>query len=198
MKIVGLELVVVGAPWRELTFVELSTDEGSTGVAEARMVNKTETLLACLRELGERYVIGRDPFDVEALVDCIERLEYGRPGEVAETALAMFEIACFDLMGKSLGVPVYQLLGGRVRDRIPAYANGWYQGAARAGRGCRPGPCGHRARLPSAQDRPLWYCSQPTVRGGAEAFDRHSRRGPRGGGAGRGHHGGNAWPVQPF
>lgn len=127
MKIIGVGVTVVGTPWRELTFVELSTEEGLTGLAEARMVNKTETLTACVEELGRRYVVGRDPFDVEALVQEVERGEYGRPGEVAESALALFEVGCFDLVGQALGVPVYRLLGGEVRDRIPAYANGWYQ-----------------------------------------------------------------------
>jgi galactonate dehydratase len=127
MTVSEVRTTVVGAPWRELTFVELETDDGLTGLAEARMVRKTDTLLACVGELGRRRVVGRDPFDVEALVQTIERLEYGRPWEVAETALALFEIACFDLMGQKLGVPVYELLGGQVRERIPAYANGWYQ-----------------------------------------------------------------------
>lgn len=127
MKVTQVRTTVVGTPWRELTFVELGTDDGLTGLAEARMVNKTDTLLACVEELGRRHVMGRDPFDVEALVRNVERDEYGRPGEVAETALALFEVACFDLMGKSLGVPVYRLLGGAVRERVPAYANGWYQ-----------------------------------------------------------------------
>lgn len=129
MKVTKVRSIVVGAPWRELAFVELATDEGLVGVAEARMVNKTDTLLACINELAGRYVVGRDPFDVEALVQSVERSEYGRPGEIAESALALFEIASFDLMGQQLGVPVYKLLGGKVRDRIPAYANGWYQTA---------------------------------------------------------------------
>ena len=67
MKVVGVETVVVGTPWRELTFVELVTDEGLRGVGEARMVNKTDTLLACIEELAGRYVLGMDPFDVERL-----------------------------------------------------------------------------------------------------------------------------------
>ena len=67
MKIVDTQTTVVGAPWRELTFVELKTDEGLVGLGEVRMVNKTDTLLACIRELAPRHVIGTDPFDVERL-----------------------------------------------------------------------------------------------------------------------------------
>jgi len=127
VKIIEARTIVVGTPWRELTFLELSTDEGLTGVGEVRMVNKTETLVACIGELAPRYVIGSDPFDVERLAWNVQRAEYGRPGEVTQSALSAFDIACWDLMGQALGVPVWKLLGGRFRDRVPAYANGWYQ-----------------------------------------------------------------------
>ena len=126
-KIVDLRTTVVGTPWRELVFLELATDSGLVGVGEVRIVNKTDTLLACLHELGPRYVIGSDPFDVERLAWNVQRAEYGRPGEMTQSALAAFDVACWDLMGQALGVPVWKLLGGRFRDRVPAYANGWYQ-----------------------------------------------------------------------
>jgi len=133
MKIVDLRLTVVGTPWRELVFLELTTDEGLTGVSEVRMVNKTDTLVACIGELAPRYVIGTDPFDVERLAWNVQRGEYGRAGEVAQSALAAFDVASWDLMGQSLGVPVWKLLGGKFRDRVPAYANGWYQAEREAG-----------------------------------------------------------------
>lgn len=110
-----------------LVFVELETDTGLTGVGEVRPVNKTESFLATVEELAARYVVGADPFDTEKLAWAIERLEYGRPSEHGQSALAAFDIACFDLIGQQLGVPVWKLLGGRFRDRVPAYANGWYQ-----------------------------------------------------------------------
>ena len=126
-KIVDIRTTVVGTPWRELVFLELTTDRGLVGVGEVRMVNKTDTLLACIHELGPRYVMGTDPFDVERLAWNIQRAEYGRAGEVAQSTLAAFDVACWDLMGQILGVPVWKLLGGRFRDRVLAYANGWYQ-----------------------------------------------------------------------
>ena len=128
MKVVAVEAVVVGTPWRELTFVELVTDDGLRGVGEARMVNKTDTLLACIEELSRRYVVGMDPFDLERLAWQFHWAEYGRAGEVTQTALAAIDLACYDLMGQATGEPVWRLLGGRFRDRVPAYANGWYQG----------------------------------------------------------------------
>jgi galactonate dehydratase len=133
VKIIDARVTVVGTPWRELVFLELTTDDGLTGVGEVRIVNKTDTLVACIGELAPRHVLGSDPFDVERLAWNIQRAEYGRPGEVTQSALAAFDVACWDLMGQSLGVPIWKLLGGRFRDRVPAYANGWYQAEREAG-----------------------------------------------------------------
>ena len=127
MQVTNVRTTVVGTPWRDLVFVELETDTGLTGVGEVRPVNKTDSFVATVEELASRYVIGADPFDTEKLAWAIERLEYGRPSEHGQSALAAFDIASFDLMGQQMGVPVWKLLGGRFRDRVPAYANGWYQ-----------------------------------------------------------------------
>ena len=146
MKIREARTTVVGTPWRELVFLELTTDDGLVGVSEVRMVNKTDTLVACIGELAPRYVVGTDPFDVERLAWNIQRAEYGRPGEVTQSALAAFDVACWDLMGQSLGVPVWKLLGGklprsraRVRQRlVPGRArSGGDRARWRAGRGAR-------------------------------------------------------------
>jgi galactonate dehydratase len=133
MKVVDARVTVVGTPWRELVFLELIADNGMIGLSEVRMVNKTDTLVACIGELAPRYVIGSDPFDVERLAWNVQRAEYGRPGEVTQSSLAAFDVACWDLKGQSLGVPLWKLLGGRFRDRVPAYANGWYQAEREAG-----------------------------------------------------------------
>lgn len=125
--VVEMRTTTVGTPWRELVFVQLRTDTGLTGVGEVRMLNKTATLLACVEELAGRYVVGADPFEVERLAWNIQRGEYGRVGEVTASALAAFDVACWDLMGQTLGVPVWKLLGGAFRRAVPAYANGWYQ-----------------------------------------------------------------------
>ncbi len=127
MQVTDVRTTVVGTPWRDLVFVELATDTGLVGVGEVRPVNKTDSFVAVVDELASRYVVGADPFDTERLAWSIERLEYGRPGEHSQSALAAFDIASWDLIGQTLGVPVWKLLGGRFRDRVPAYANGWYQ-----------------------------------------------------------------------
>jgi galactonate dehydratase len=126
MRISGMRVGVIGTPWRHLTYVELRTDEGLTGVGETRMVDHTRALLGCLEAIESSHVLGHDPFDMEALVQRMMRLDYGRSGEIAMSALAVIEMACWDIVGKALGQPVYRLLGGAVRDRIKAYANGWY------------------------------------------------------------------------
>jgi galactonate dehydratase len=127
MKITRAVTTVVGTPWRELVFLELETDAGLVGTSEVRMVSRTATVEACIHELAPRHVVGTDPFDVERLAWNIQRAEYDRPGEVSQSALACFDVACWDLMGQSLGVPIWKLLGGAFHSRVSAYANGWYQ-----------------------------------------------------------------------
>src|SRR3954470_2725690 len=127
MKITEVRTQVLGTPWRNITIVEVRTDEGITGLGEVRMLNHTDALLGYLAEAVPRHVRGSDPFDVESLVHRMTRHDFARPGEIAMSALAVIEIACWDIQGKALGLPVYKLLGGAVRDRIRAYANGWYQ-----------------------------------------------------------------------
>jgi galactonate dehydratase len=127
MKITSVEPMVLGTAWRNLTIVAVQTDDGIEGVGEVRMLNHTDALLGYLHEAVPRHVLGSDPFDVESLVQRMSKSDYARPGEIAMSAIAAVEIACWDIKGKALGQPVYRLLGGAVRDRIRAYANGWYQ-----------------------------------------------------------------------
>jgi galactonate dehydratase len=127
MKITGVRTHVLGTPWRNLTIVEVLTDEGISGLGEVRMLNHTDALHGYLAEAVPRHVVGSDPFDIESLVHRMMRHDYARPGEIAMSALAIVETACWDIKGKVLGLPVYKLLGGAVRDRVKAYANGWYQ-----------------------------------------------------------------------
>jgi galactonate dehydratase len=126
MKISAVRPMVLGTPWRDLTFVVVETDEGLRGVGEARMVNHTDSLLGYLREASRNHILGSDPFKIEDLVHRMFRRDFARASEIMTSAIALIEVACWDIMGQALGVPVYQLLGGTVRERIPAYANGWY------------------------------------------------------------------------
>ena len=126
MKITAVTPFVLGTPWRNLTFVKVETDDGIYGLGEVRLANRTNALLGYLNEAMPRYVIGHDPFDIEDLVSRMMIGDFGRMGEVTMSALSIIEMACWDIMGKSLGLPCYRLMGGAVRDRIKAYANGWY------------------------------------------------------------------------
>jgi galactonate dehydratase len=126
MKIVEVRPLVLATPWRNLTFAVVRTDEGLDGVGEVRMVNHTEALLGYLKEAVPIHVIGSDPFAIESLLQRMWHADYARAGEVAMSAIALIEIACWDIVGKALGQPVHRLIGGAVRDRIKAYANGWY------------------------------------------------------------------------
>ncbi len=126
MRISNVETFVIGTPWRNLSVVKVTTDEGLSGLGEVRMVGHTDALIGYLREGAPRHVIGSDPFATEDLVRRLMRDDYARMGEIAMSGVAALEIACLDIKGQALGVPVYELLGGKIHDRIPAYANGWY------------------------------------------------------------------------
>jgi galactonate dehydratase len=118
--------MVLGTAWRNLTFVKVDTDEGLSGVGEVRMLNHTDALIGYLQEAGPNHVLGSDPFNIEDLVNRMYHNDFARVGQIAMSGISVIEIACWDIVGKALGVPVYKLLGGAVRDRIKAYANGWY------------------------------------------------------------------------
>ncbi|MCK9878152.1 mandelate racemase/muconate lactonizing enzyme family protein [Frankia sp. Ag45/Mut15] len=126
MRISRLETFVLGTPWRDLTYVRLHTDDGLVGVGETRMLGHTRALLGYLDEAAGNHVLGSDPFDIESLVGRMKRGDYGRAGEIVMSGIACVEMACWDIIGKALGQPVWRLLGGKVRDQVKAYANGWY------------------------------------------------------------------------
>lgn len=127
MKVTRIETFVVGTDWRNLTICRVHTDEGLTGLGESRIPNHAQALVGYLDAAAERHLVGHDPYDIEALVQRMRRDDYSRPGEIMSSGIAMLEMACWDIVGKALGQPVYRLLGGAVRDRIRAYANGWYR-----------------------------------------------------------------------
>jgi galactonate dehydratase len=128
MKITGLKTFVLGSGWRNLILLRLETDEPDLyGIGEATVQWGDEGMLGYLVSLEKRYLIGQDPRDIEALWERVYRNEYWRRDFFVCSALGGVEMACWDILGKSLGVPVWRLLGGKCRDRVRAYANGWYQ-----------------------------------------------------------------------
>jgi galactonate dehydratase len=128
MKITGLKTFVLGSGWRNLILLRLETDQpGLYGIGEATVQWGDEGMLGYLASLEKRYLLGQDPRDIESLWERVYRNEYWRRDFFVCSALGGVEIACWDILGKTLGVPVWRLLGGKCRDVVPAYANGWYQ-----------------------------------------------------------------------
>src|SRR5437868_10639771 len=128
MRITRLESFLANAGLRNYLFVRLHTDTGLTGVGEASLEWQERAVQVLLHEWVEPRLLGRNPFDIEAIAGGMIRDQY-QGGSTVLTAISGVEIALWDLVGKATGQPVYRLLGGRCHDRIPAYANGWYGGA---------------------------------------------------------------------
>ncbi len=128
MKITKLETFLANSGLRNYLFVRLTTDRGLTGLGEASLEWQEKTVQTLLHEWVESRIMGKDPSELEAVVSALIRDQY-QGGSTVMTAISAVEIAMWDILGKALKVPVYQLLGGRARRSLPAYANGWYGGA---------------------------------------------------------------------
>jgi len=128
MKITAQKIFTANVSRTNFVFVKLYTDDGISGVGEATLEWKTLTIVAALEEL-ERVLVGRDPFAVDAIIEQLHRDSYWRSGAVFRTAIGAVEAALLDIKGKALGVPVFELLGGKYRDRVKCYANHWFQRA---------------------------------------------------------------------
>ena len=144
MKIAAVRPVVVDAFRANYVFVVVETDVGISGVGEATVEHGEPAVAAQIVEFA-RGLVGADPFAVEHHTEMLSRNSYWRTGVTIRSAIAGIEAALLDIKGKALGVPVYELLGGKQRDRVPAYANGWFVGAR------EPGEFGEKAALAVAQ-----------------------------------------------
>ena len=133
MKITKLTPFVVPQPGeRNWVFVKLETDEGITGWGEAggNAGGTSTSVSAALVEL-EPDLVGRDPEDVEPIWHSIfRRYTYFGSRGFGTAVAAGVDIALWDIKGQAAGRPVYDLLGGRFRDRIPLYSNSWFAGSA--------------------------------------------------------------------
>jgi galactonate dehydratase len=127
VKITNVSTYIAGNPWKNWVFVRVDTDEGLHGIGEATVNGFARTAEAAVHEL-KRHVIGQDPFDVEMHTLRLFRDVYTDGGQIHGAALSGLEFACWDIMGKALGQPVFKLIGGRCHARLRAYANGWYRG----------------------------------------------------------------------
>ncbi|MEW1807893.1 mandelate racemase/muconate lactonizing enzyme family protein [Pseudarthrobacter sp. NPDC080039] len=129
MRITNLDTVVVDFYRTNLIFVRLSTDEGFTGIAEATLEGQEQAVVGAVAVLATA-VVGKDPTRISQTIYELNRDAYWRGGPVSMTALSALEMTMWDVSARALGVPVHRMLGGQVRDRVRAYANGWFSGAA--------------------------------------------------------------------
>lgn len=120
MKITSISTCVVHAQMRNWVFVKVDTDAGITGWGEASLEWKTRGVVGCVEDLAP-LIVGLDPRRIEHLYQVMYRHSFFRMGVVGMSALSGIEQACWDIWGKSLNVPIYQLLGGAVRDSLRMY-----------------------------------------------------------------------------
>ncbi|MBQ4630577.1 MAG: galactonate dehydratase [Clostridia bacterium] len=128
MKITDIKTYTMDAYRTNWTFVKLETDEGIHGWGEASLGTQENALCGCVDDL-KRLIVGRNPFEIEKMRFEVYRDIYWKGGPVLMSAISGVEMAMWDIMGKALGVPVSTLLGGKVRNRVRMYANGWFSGA---------------------------------------------------------------------
>ena len=128
MKVTDVKCFTVDCFRTNWVFVKVYTDSGIDGVGEATLEYKEKALLGAVEHIKE-YLVGKNPLNIERHYHDIYRDAYWRGGPVIMSALSAVETALWDILGKSLGVPVYQLLGGRANDKVRIYVNGWFAGA---------------------------------------------------------------------
>src|SRR5918911_708048 len=118
-------------PRHRMRLVRITTDTGLVGWGETTLEGKPKSTIAAVEELAD-YLIGKDPLRIEHHWQHIYRSAFFRGGPVLMTALSGIDQALWDIAGKQFGVPVHQLLGGAVRDRIRVYAHWGILGMAEA------------------------------------------------------------------
>ena len=122
MKITDLKTFTVNTGSTNWVFLKVYTDDGITGLGEGHVATKDEATAAAIME-HKRFLVGKNPFEIERLWQAMYRYPRWRGGPVLNSAISAVEIALWDILGKSLGVPIYQLLGGACRDRVRLYAH---------------------------------------------------------------------------
>lgn len=110
----------VNAP--NYVFVKLYTNQGLTGLGEGSVTSKALTMAAAIEE-HKRYLVGKDPTDIEMHWQAMFRWPRWRGGPILNSAISAVEIALWDILGQSLGQPIWRLLGGKARDRVQMYVH---------------------------------------------------------------------------
>ena len=118
MKITNVNTYLVRPRWG---FVEIETDEGITGWGEPVVEGKAATVQACVEEM-KPYLIGADPMRIEDIWTVLYRAGFYRGGPILMSAIAGIDQALWDIKGKYYNAPVYDLLGGNLRDKMRVYS----------------------------------------------------------------------------
>ena len=123
MKIKAVKTIVVNAEIRNWVFVKIETDQpGLFGWGEASLEWKTRAVVGAIEDFHP-FLIGEDPLRIEHLYQKMYRQSFWRLGVIGMSAISGIEQALWDIKGKQLGVPVFELLGGRVRDKVRMYTH---------------------------------------------------------------------------
>jgi galactonate dehydratase len=122
MKITAIRPFPVWVGIRNQLVVKVETDEGIHGWGESGLSGREKAVVGAVEHYAE-FLVGRDPTKIGALWQEMYRSQYFEGGRVLTAAISAIDIALYDIKGKALGVPVYELLGGKHRDRIPTFAS---------------------------------------------------------------------------
>lgn len=125
MKITQIETYAVSVGWKNWLFVKVLTDTEHYGIGEATINGFIATTETAVHELSQ-FALGKDPRQVNAVAEGLISI-FADVGHIHRMVMGAVETACWDILGKSLGVPIWQLLGGKHRDSVLGYANGWYR-----------------------------------------------------------------------
>ena len=126
MKIVKVEPFVIGNPWKSWVLIRLTTDDGYTGVAESTLNGFAGSVVKAVEEL-KPYFMGQDPHNIERISEDMFTPVFSRGGQIHKSAITSIEVACWDIIAKHAGVPLWKIIGGEFRDKLLCYANGWYR-----------------------------------------------------------------------
>ena len=120
MKITDIETYPVWGGFRNFLFVVVDTDQGIYGVGEAGITGRELAVIGAIEHF-KPLLIGQDPFRIEHIWQMLFRGGFFPAQRILTAAISAIDIALWDIKGKALGVPIYELLGGRVRDKVVAY-----------------------------------------------------------------------------
>ena len=123
LKVTALKVIPVWTGSMNYIFVKLYTNKGVTGVGEGGIRGRAATMIAAIKE-HERYIVGKNPLQIEKHWQAMYRWPRWRGGPILNSAVSAVDIALWDIAGKVLDAPIYQLLGGAAKDKMRLYIHG--------------------------------------------------------------------------